>query len=111
MNLVSNKTIDIPSAPKVKSKASVEIQTVPIQWNDIGTESLEPDAKSTQTEKLSIKPPSAKHIRISSTIVQLILNELDKCEQEKQHFAELDAFHQNQTMQLDEIRTMTIETV
>lgn len=111
MNLVFNKTVDIIPTPKTKSKTTVESQTLPIPLHDIGTESLEPHEKSTQTDKLSIKPPSAKHIRISGTLIQLILNELDKSEQEKQHFLELDAFHHNQSINLDELRSITIETV
>lgn len=111
MELVFNKSIDIPSAPKTKSKSHIEVQTLPLQHTDIGTTPIEPETKSTQTEKLAAKPPSAKHIRISGTLLQQILNELTKCAEENHLFAELDAFHQNQTMQLMALRSTTIELV
>lgn len=111
MQLVFNKSVDIPSAPKNKTKSNGESQTLPLQQNDASTTPLEPEAKSTQTEKLGTKPPSAKHLRISTTLIQQILNELARCEQEHQYFAELDAFHQNQSMQLFGLRTINIETV
>lgn len=110
--LVVNRGVDIPSVPKARSKSNVESQTQPLQYKDIALEPLEPDSKSTQTEKLTTKPLSAKHLRINPVLVQMILNELAKCEQENEYFRELDAFHnQNQTLQLDELRTISVETV
>ncbi|KAI6182322.1 Zinc finger and Thymidylate synthase domain containing protein [Aphelenchoides bicaudatus] len=109
--VVANRSIDIPSAPKIKSKATAEIQTQPLQYNDVSLEPIEPESKSTQTEKFATKPPSAKHVRINHSVIQLILTELAKCEQESGYFQELDAFHQNQTLQIDEMRVITIEAL
>jgi hypothetical protein len=110
--VVVNRSVDIQSTPKTKSRAHGESQTRPLEQKDVALEPIEPDSKSTQTEKFAAKPVSAKHLRINPALVQLILNELAKCEQENEYFRELDAFHhQNQALQLDELRTISVEAV
>jgi hypothetical protein len=111
MDFVYHKPIDIPSAPRNKSKANVESQTNELQCKDAETTPLELEFKSTQTDKVVVKASSAKNIRINSNLIQLLLSELAKCEEENVYFQELDSFHENQAIQLYELRKITIETV
>lgn len=109
--MVLNRSVDIPSVPKKKTATHAEIQTLPLQMKDVSLEPIEPVSKSTETEKLSIKPPSAKHLRISTALIQRMVEELGRCDQENEFFRELDDFHKNQTLHMSELRATTIEMV
>lgn len=112
MDLVINKSIDIPPIFKTNSKSNADSQTLPIQQKEASTMPIEQTHIETQTEKRIDKPSSAtRHIRIHLGVLERLLAELIKCEQEREIFAELDAFHQNQAVQLVEFRRITNESV
>ncbi|KAI6225573.1 hypothetical protein M3Y95_00711600 [Aphelenchoides besseyi] len=108
--IVAGKFIDVPPIQRQITHAEAEAQTLPIDYRNASTSPLESTSRTTQTDRIIGTPLSARQLRISSVVLERIISELTKVEEENSIFAELDAFHSRRSVRLVQFRGAAVET-